>query len=106
MRVRDRDLDAGETAGDQAAHKGEPPGAILAGPDLEPEHLPLALGVHTDRDERRYVHAAPALAAPQGNGVQPDVGVRPAVERPLPKARDRRVQALRELRPLRLREAG
>lgn len=104
MRIRDRELHTGEPARDQAAQKREPAGTVLAGHDLEPEHFALACGVHPDGDQDRHVHRAPPVPAAQGHGVEPDVRVRSAVERPFPEARDRRIQALRQLRHLRFRE--
>jgi hypothetical protein len=78
---------AGQTAGDQTAQEGKPAGAVLAGEDVEPQHLTVTLGVDTDRDHDSDVDDAAALADLLGHGVERHVGVGTAVEGPTPERR-------------------
>ena len=55
--VGDNQLHARQAAGDQAAQERQPPGAVLTRGDLQPEDLPLPIGVYTTS-----VDAAPRVS--------------------------------------------
>jgi hypothetical protein len=68
---------AAESAGDQAAQELRPEGAVLARPDVQPQHLTLAGGPHAHRDDHRHGHDAAVVADLHEGGVEPHVRVRP-----------------------------
>ena len=70
--------------GVQGAQEGQPEGAILAGPNVHPNDLPLALGVH--RGGNHDVDDAPCFTHLLGQGVQPQVGVGLAAQGPTEEA--------------------
>ena len=45
------ELDPAQAAGAQVAEEPQPPGAVLAGGDLDPEDLAVAVGVHAGGDQ-------------------------------------------------------
>jgi hypothetical protein len=102
MRVGADKLDAGEAACDQAAHVGEPGGAVLAGDDVEAERLTETVPVDPDRVDDAGVDGAAAFTALHDQSVQGDVDVRSAIQRPGTEVLDDLVEALREPRDLTL----
>ena len=58
--VSDDQLDAAEAASHQRAQQGDPTGAVLAGHQVEAEHLPVAVGVHSGGDDHHDVDDAAA----------------------------------------------
>src|SRR5712691_2008847 len=101
--VRGDEEDAGEAARDEPPEEGEPTGAILLGDDLEAERLPVAVAVDADRVDDADVDRLPALAAADDEGVEHQVGVGSAIERPGAEVLDQLVQRLRQARDVALR---
>jgi hypothetical protein len=87
----------------QAAHEGEPSGAVLGGNHVEAERLAEAVPVDADGVHDADVDGAAALAALDHQRVESDVRVRRAVERPGTEVLNDLVEALRQPRDLALR---
>jgi hypothetical protein len=66
-------LNATQDASIQASEELGPERFSLAGADLQPEHLALAIGAHADRHYHRHAHDAPGLARLDVRGVDPQV---------------------------------
>jgi hypothetical protein len=83
-------LHAGQAAGGQAAEERQPPGAVLAGGDVQAQDLPPAVGIDPGGDEPVHQHGAAALADLHGHRVGLHQPVRPGVQRPGPELLHRR----------------
>jgi hypothetical protein len=82
MGVGDDELDAAETALDQAAQEAMPEGLRLGLADVERDHLAVAGLVHAVGEHQAVPDDAAAVAHLLRLGVQPEVGVA-ALERAL-----------------------
>ena len=98
-------LHAGEPARHEAAQKRQPEGPVLAGTDVDAQHL--ALPLHVDRSGNHHAHLGDAalLAYALGERVEPEVAVGAGVEGPAEEARDDRVELRADTRDLALRDA-
>jgi hypothetical protein len=97
---------AGQAPGDQAAQECQPPGPVLAAGHVDAEDLPMPAGVHPGRDQAVHVHRPAAIADLLGQGVDPDEGVRPPVQRAGPEPLHELVQLGRHRADLRLAQPG
>jgi hypothetical protein len=61
--------DSVQAAGDQVAEEREPAGTVLAGGDLDSQHLAVAVGINTGRDKGMDRHDPAAFADLQHQGV-------------------------------------
>jgi hypothetical protein len=104
--VGDDQLHPVQAAGDQVAQQGGPPGAVLAGDQVDAEHLAAAVGVDASRDHHAHACDAVVVAAAHRKRVQPHIGVGASVQRPGAEGGHRRVQAGGQLRHLRLGQRG
>ena len=82
MRVRADQLDAGETARDQAADEREPGCPVLGGDDVEAERLAEAVAVDADGVHDADVDDPAALPALDHQRVERRVRVGRTVQRP------------------------
>ena len=82
VRIGGHQLHPTQTPGDQRAQERQPEGAVLARPDVDAEHLALPLAVDRGRHHDTDVDDPAVLAHLLGQRVQPQVGIRPAVQRP------------------------
>ena len=73
MGVGNDQLGAAQATLDQALEERRPERLGLAGADVQPHDLPLALAVHGNSDYGGHTHDAPALALLQIRRVQPQV---------------------------------
>ncbi len=97
MGVGDRQLDAAQTALEQALQEARPERLGVRGPEAEPDDLAPAFRIHGDRDYGGDRHDPAALAHLEVGRVQPEV--RPlAFQGPLQEAADALVDVLAELR--------
>jgi hypothetical protein len=92
VRVGDDQLDAGQTAGDQAAQERHPAGAVLGRTHLDPEDLAVPVGVHTGGHQHVHIDDAAALTNLLRQGVDPHERIRPALQRPVAERGDLGVQ--------------
>lgn len=91
VRVADHELDPAQPPRDQAAQELQPKGAVLARPDVQPEHLPLAAQADPNRNHHREGHHASILPDLHECCIEPGVGVA-SLQAPLPEPLDRRVE--------------
>ena len=63
MGVGDDQLHPVQAAGHQVAQQGGPPGAVLAGDQVDAEHLPVAVGV--DASGNHHAHVDDAVVSRQ-----------------------------------------
>ena len=96
--VGDDQPHAREPARHEVAQEGGPAGAVLARDHVAAQHLAVARGVDADGGDRGDVDHAPAVPAALAVGVEPDIGVGAAVERPAAEGGDQLVQLLGDLR--------
>jgi hypothetical protein len=73
VRVGDDQLDAPQTALDQAAQERRPDGLGLAGSYVQPHDLPLALAVHGHSGYGGHADDPAALALFEVGGIQPKI---------------------------------
>jgi hypothetical protein len=102
--VAGHELHAREAARRQVAQEAQPELPVLAGPDVQPQHLALTAGVDPDRDDDRHRDDPAVVAHLDERGVQPHVRVR-ADQRPRSEAGDLGVQLLAEPAHLALADA-
>src|SRR3954454_7449253 len=75
MRIADHQLDPAEASRHQAAEEPEPERAILTRPDVEPQHLTLAIAVDADRDHDRRANNPAIVSGLHERGIQPDIRI-------------------------------
>src|SRR4030095_1127517 len=73
--IADHQLDPGQAARNEGAQELVPERAVLARADVEPEHLPLAVAIDSDREYHRHRDDPPAAAHLHETGIQPDIRV-------------------------------
>jgi site-specific DNA recombinase len=71
--IRDHQLDATQPAPEQSFQEGRPEGLGFRRVEAKADDLPLALGVHGDRDYRRHRDDPAALAHLQVSRIEPQV---------------------------------
>jgi hypothetical protein len=98
--VGDDEGDPRQTPGDEDAEKRHPARSVFGAKNVDAEDLPVALGTHAGRDDRRHRDDPATLAHLVEERVEPDVGVGAGVEWTVAKLRDLLVEVLRELRDL------
>jgi hypothetical protein len=103
--VRDDELHTGEAALRKIGQEDPPGGLVLACEGVAAADLAVAVAVHGTRHDTGAAHDATGLAHPHGEGVEPEVGVGPAVERSGAEGGHLLVQALGHLRDRALRDA-
>jgi len=87
VRVRGDETDPGQAPRGQIAEEPQPAGAVLGRADLDPEDLPVPIGVDPGRDQGVHVDHPPALTDLQHERVGGDERVRALVERAGPELR-------------------
>jgi hypothetical protein len=95
-------LDAVQATSDQAAEEAGPARAVLGGADVQPEDLPMALGVDRGGDQDRGRADPPALTHPHAQRVDPQQRVGAGVQRPVAPGVDQLIQLGADPRDLRL----
>jgi hypothetical protein len=90
--IGDDQADAGEPAGSQAAQEAGPGRAVLARENVDAQDLALAISVHGRRDRGADIDYTTAVTAALGQGVDPDIGIGAAIQRPVPELVDHAVQ--------------
>jgi hypothetical protein len=101
MGIRNHQLHATQPATRQALEKARPERLGLRGTDMQPDDLPLAVGVHRHSDYRSHRDDAPTLTLLQVGRVQPEI--RPlASQRTVKECMNPLVNLLAQLRDLRL----
>ena len=80
VRVRGHQIHAAQAAAHQGAQEREPEGTVLAGAHVHAQDLALALGVDCGGHHDAHVDDASVLAHLLGQRVQPEIGVRTAVQ--------------------------
>jgi hypothetical protein len=105
MSIRDHQLDAAQSALDQALDKPRPERLGFGRTYAEADDLTLSLDIDGDGDYRRHGDDAAAIAHLQVGGVQPEI--RPlALDRPVKEGVDPLIDVFAELGNLALRDAG
>jgi len=102
--VGDDQLHAGQAAGDQAPQERQPAGPVLARSHLEPEDLPMPVGVHAGGDQGVHVDHPPVLADLHPQRINPAERVRPGIQRPVAERGDLGIEMAGHLRHLRARQ--
>ena len=83
----------------------QPERALLTRPHVDAEHFALALAVDPGGHHDAHVDGPPVLADLLSQRIQPQVGIRPAVQRPAEERLDAAVELLADARDLALRDA-
>ena len=97
---------AGQAAGDQVAEEGQPPGCGFGCCDMDPEDLPVPVGVDAGGHQDGDLDHPATFADLHRQRVGRDECVRPVVQRPSPERFDLAVEVLGHLADLRLRQSG
>ena len=84
----------------QRPQEGQPEGAVLAGAHVHTQNLPLPVGIDPRRHHYADVDDAAALTHLLRQAVQPDVGIRAAVQGPTQETLHHFVQLLADARHL------
>ena len=105
MGVAGDQLDAVKATSDQATQEARPARAVLGRADVQPEDLPLPVGVTRGGHQHRGRADAPALTHPHAEGVHPHQRVGTSVQRPVAPSSDQLVELLADPRDLRLGDA-
>ena len=105
MGIRDDQLHTGQPTRDERPQEAEPKGAILARAAVQSEYFALPLTVDRGGDDDGDVDHAPALTHLLGERVEPDVHVRPLVQRPFTEGLHLHVERLTDTRDLALGDA-
>jgi hypothetical protein len=95
-------LDAGQATSDQAAQEARPGRAVLGGADVQPEDLPLPVGVTGGGHQHRGRADPPALTDPHAQCVHPHQRVGAGVQRPVAPGGDQLIELAADPRHLRL----
>jgi hypothetical protein len=90
----------------QVAEERQPAGAVLGRRDLQPEDLPVSLGIHPGREQRVHVDRAPALTHFQHQRVGREERIRAGIERAGAERLDLLVEVLGHHTDLRLGQPG
>jgi hypothetical protein len=105
MGVGGDQLDAVQAAGDQATQEPGPDRAVLGCADVEPEDLPMPVGVAGGGDQHRGVADPPALADLHRQRIDPQEGIGAGVQGPVTPGIDQLIQLAADPRHLRLGDA-
>ena len=105
MGVAGHQPDARQPAGDQAAQKPCPARPVLGAAQLQPEQLPVPVGVAGGGDQHRGVADPPTLADLHRQRIDPQEGIGPGVQRPVAPGRHQLVQLGADPRHLGLGDA-
>ena len=98
-------LHAGEPSCYEAAEKCQPEGPVLAGTDVDAQHLALPLHVDRGGDDDAHLGDAALRAHPLGERVEPEVSVGAGVQGPAEETCDDRVELRADTRDLALGDA-
>ena len=79
--------DAGQAARHEPAQEAQPGRTVLARADVDAQHLAFAVAVDGRGYDDAHLRDAALLAHELGEGAEPDVAVRAAIEGPLDEAR-------------------
>ena len=71
--------------GHQSPEESGPPGSVLGGDEVDPQDLPVPVGVDPGGDNDGHVHDPATLSDLLGQGVHPEVGVGTGIEGPVRK---------------------
>jgi hypothetical protein len=94
--------DSGQAAGDQATKERRPACPVLGAAQLQPEQLPVPVGVTGSGDQHRGVAHPPAFADLHAQRVDPHKPIRAGVQRPAPPRVDHLVELSADPRHLAL----
>ena len=89
-----------EPSSGQRPQEGQPEGAVLAGAHVHTQNLTLPVGIDPRRHHHADVDDAAALPHLLGQAVQPDVGIRTAVQGPAQETLHHFIQLLADARHL------